>query len=198
MSAIATRRKHNASAAHSFSKLNAYAFETALGWMALAWREAALTGATFGHSAAGPALRALLAQQESLGGDIQTVAEASEAPAFVRKAGRELALFAAGKPRSLAELPVALEHLTEFQRKVIAACRAIPWGEVRTYGELADQVGHPGAARAVGTVMSSNRYPLIIPCHRVVGSAGGLGGYSAPDGLSMKRRLLLLEQPSAK
>ncbi len=126
------------------------------------------------------------------------MAEASEAPAFVRKAARELALFAAGKPRSLAEIPVALEHLTEFQQKVIAACRAIPWGEVRTYGELAAQVGHPGAARAVGTVMSSNRYPLIIPCHRVVGSAGGLGGYSAPDGLSMKRRLLLLEQPSAK
>jgi len=67
-----------------------------------------------------------------------------------------------------------------------------------TYGELADLAGYPGAARAVGSVMSSNRYPIIIPCHRVVGSAGSLGGFSAPQGISLKERMLTLEGASPK
>jgi len=67
-----------------------------------------------------------------------------------------------------------------FQRKVLVACRRIPVGKTRTYAELAAAVGSPKAARAVGRVMATNRpLPIIIPCHRVVGSAGGLGGFSA-------------------
>ena len=67
-----------------------------------------------------------------------------------------------------------------------------------TYGELAETVRHPGAARAVGSVMSNNRYPLIVPCHRVLASGGRLGGYSAPQGLAMKERLLAAEQASTR
>ena len=77
--------------------------------------------------------------------------------------------------------------------RVIAACRRIPWGETRSYGDLATECGSPGAARAVGSVMAKNRYPLIVPCHRVLAAGGDIGGYSAADGLVMKRRLLAAE-----
>jgi methylated-DNA-[protein]-cysteine S-methyltransferase len=86
--------------------------------------------------------------------------------------------------------------VTDFQRKVLDACRAIPPGETLSYAELAVIAGAPGAARAVGNVMRTNRIPLVIPCHRVVGSGGSLGGYSAPDGLAMKRKLLEREATS--
>jgi methylated-DNA-[protein]-cysteine S-methyltransferase len=86
-----------------------------------------------------------------------------------------------------------LTELTDFQRRVSLACRQIAWGNTCTYGELATRIGSPRAARAVGSVMARNRLPIVIPCHRVLGTAGRLGGYSAPGGLDTKRRLLQLE-----
>ena len=83
-----------------------------------------------------------------------------------------------------------LSHLTSFQERVIQRCRAIPYGVTLNYGELARQAGSPRAARAVGNVMATNRFPLVVPCHRVVGANGALGGYSAPNGLAIKVRLL--------
>jgi methylated-DNA-[protein]-cysteine S-methyltransferase len=104
--------------------------------------------------------------------------------------------YAEGEPVDLHDVPVAVDHLSAFQRRVVKACRAIPAGERRTYGQLAAAAGSPGAARAVGQVMATNRVPLVVPCHRVVASGGGLGGFSAPQGLTMKRRLLSLEETS--
>lgn len=69
----------------------------------------------------------------------------------------------------------------------------IPYGEVRTYAEVAEMAGHPNAYRAVGTACARNPLPLIIPCHRVVPSSGGIGSYAG--GSSLKRRLLELENP---
>ena len=83
-------------------------------------------------------------------------------------------------------------ELTNFQRKVVNACRNLAFGETASYGELAKRVGHPGAARAVGTVMSRNRFPIIVPCHRVL-SSSGIGGFSSPRGLATKRDLLEIE-----
>lgn len=79
---------------------------------------------------------------------------------------------------------------SDFQREVWSALLRIPWGETRTYGELARRLGREGAARAIGTANGANPLPLLIPCHRVV-AASGLGGYSG--GLALKRRLLELE-----
>ena len=76
---------------------------------------------------------------------------------------------------------------SEFKRTVLTRCRKIPFGSVMSYGELAESAGSPGAARAVGTTMSSNPIPIVIPCHRVVAS-DGLGGFSS--GVSNKRTLL--------
>jgi|TARA_Y100000310_G_scaffold345344_1_gene463966 methylated-DNA-[protein]-cysteine S-methyltransferase len=82
-------------------------------------------------------------------------------------------------------------HGTSFQLKVLHALTEIPYGETRSYGELAREIGHPKAARAVGAANGRNPLPIIIPCHRVIGSGGDLVGFGG--GLSVKRYLLDLE-----
>lgn len=84
-------------------------------------------------------------------------------------------------------------HRTPFQNAVLSACRRISYGRVRTYAELAVTAGSPRAARAVGSVMAHNPAPLLIPCHRVVASDGGMGGFSGAGGVALKEALLDLE-----
>lgn len=81
---------------------------------------------------------------------------------------------------------------TEFQQKVWAALRTIPYGETRSYGEIAVQIGSPGAFRAVGLANGRNPIGIIVPCHRVIGAGGGLTGYGG--GIDRKRALLALEK----
>jgi methylated-DNA-[protein]-cysteine S-methyltransferase len=92
------------------------------------------------------------------------------------------------------DIPILLEGFGGFARLVLAACRKIRFGEVATYSGLASQIGRPAAARAVGNALAQNPLPLIIPCHRVIRSNGRLGGFSAPGGTTMKKRLLELER----
>jgi len=86
---------------------------------------------------------------------------------------------------------IDLSALTGFRREVLEAARNIPYGEVRSYGWLAQQVGRPRAARAVGQALARNPVPIVVPCHRVVGSDGSLTGFGG--GLELKRRLLEIE-----
>lgn len=97
----------------------------------------------------------------------------------------------AGSRDTFEDVGLDLEWCTTFQREALEAMRAIPYGEVASYGEVAALAGHPNAQRAVGSVCASNRFSLFVPCHRVVG-ADGLGSYGSlgPD---YKRRLLELE-----
>ncbi len=97
----------------------------------------------------------------------------------------------AGEPVSFADVEVELDWCTPFQRAVAEALRRVPYGEVVTYGELAALAGYRNAHRAAGTFCAGNRFPLFLPCHRVV-AAGALGRYGAL-GVSYKRRLLELE-----
>lgn len=83
---------------------------------------------------------------------------------------------------------------TEFQKKVWESLRQIPFGETRTYGEIAQQIGLPQAARAVGMACNRNRLLVVVPCHRVVGQTGSLTGFAA--GLEIKQTLLELEKNS--
>ena len=83
---------------------------------------------------------------------------------------------------------------TDFQLRVWNIVRSIPYGQVRSYSWVAAQAGSPGAARAVGQAMANNPFPIIVPCHRVVGQAGALTGFGG--GLEMKRRLLAMEGAS--
>lgn len=78
--------------------------------------------------------------------------------------------------------------------RVLQTLQGIPFGATTSYGQLAMMAGHPGAARAVGGVMAANPFPLIIPCHRVLGAGGKLGGYSGGKGVATKKWLLAFEQ----
>ena len=86
--------------------------------------------------------------------------------------------------------PVDLSMVGPFERLVLERLRRIPKGHVRTYGDIAREIGYPGAARAVGNACAKNPVPLLVPCHRVVRSDGGVGGYSLRGGAALKRRLL--------
>jgi methylated-DNA-[protein]-cysteine S-methyltransferase len=99
--------------------------------------------------------------------------------------------FLQGEPVRFSLRPLDLEACTPFQRRVLPAEFQVPRGRVTTYGRLADRIGAPGAARAVGNALSHNPFPLIIPCHRCVRENGQLGGFRG--GLAMKRALLEME-----
>jgi methylated-DNA-[protein]-cysteine S-methyltransferase len=170
-------------------------FVTQLNWMAIAWRDDHLVGSVFSYPSlllAELALARIPGMPQSFC-RVAAEGQAEELPSWVVSLIARLQFFADGEKVDFADVPLSLDHLTTFGARVIAACRRIPWGETRTYGELAAECGSPGAARAVGSVMAKNRYPLIVPCHRVLAAGGDLGGYSAPDGLAMKRRLLAME-----
>jgi len=109
-----------------------------------------------------------------------------------------LRTYAAGKPVTWPDLPLPLETCTPFAREVLTRLRAVPAGTTVTYGELAAMAGRPGAARGVGQVMRRNRWPLIIPCHRVVGSNGAMTGFSGIGGIPLKEYLLELERSAAR
>jgi methylated-DNA-[protein]-cysteine S-methyltransferase len=106
------------------------------------------------------------------------------------EARRQLDEYFAGVRREF-ELEVDLRPAREFGRTVLEELARVPYGELTTYGTLAARAGSPRAARAVGTVMNRNPVPIVLPCHRVVGSTGSLVGYAG--GLDRKRTLLELE-----
>jgi methylated-DNA-[protein]-cysteine S-methyltransferase len=118
------------------------------------------------------------------------------APTEVVKVADGFRRFFAGEPQALDHVPVDLSSVdNEFQRQVLTTLRKrVGPGKTISYGELAEAVGHPGAARAVGTVMAQNPVPIVVPCHRVLAAGGKLGGYGG--GLEMKHGLLQLEGAS--
>lgn len=95
------------------------------------------------------------------------------------------------------DLQIDWSVLTPFQSQALKATEAIPYGETVSYNEIARRIGRPRAARAVGRAQATNPLPLIIPCHRVLGSDGGLHGYGAGDGLATKAWLLRMESSNS-
>ena len=117
-------------------------------------------------------------------------AESVETLPVLQRLEAELVDYFAGKLDKF-DVPLDLRG-TEFQRSVWEALRRIPYGETRTYGDVAAQIDRPKAYRAVGLANGSNPVPLVVPCHRVVAAGGKLGGFGG--GLDTKRKLLALEQ----
>jgi methylated-DNA-[protein]-cysteine S-methyltransferase len=109
----------------------------------------------------------------------------------VRRFVEDVRAYFAGERVEFADVELDADGWTPFQRDVLAALRLVPYGEVVSYAELARLAGRPRAQRAAGTFCAHNRFPLVVPCHRVV-SSGGLGSYGSL-GLDYKRRLLALE-----
>jgi methylated-DNA-[protein]-cysteine S-methyltransferase len=173
----------------------AAAFATELGWMALAHQDGTLVGIVFGHATQRQALATLERRlgRASDSGPGLDVLPVDQHPAPIAELVAGLKSFAAGEEVEFDDVQIDQRHLTDFGRAVVRCCRHIPFGETRSYGQLAAASGSPGAARAVGQVMATNRYPLVVPCHRVLAAGGQLGGFSAPTGITMKRRLLALE-----
>jgi methylated-DNA-[protein]-cysteine S-methyltransferase len=104
---------------------------------------------------------------------------------------RRLRSYFSGEQTAFDKVPLEIDGWTPFQLDVLTALRRVPFGEVVSYGELARLAGHPRAQRAAGTFCAGNRFPIVVPCHRVV-AADGLGSYGSL-GLDYKRRLLALE-----
>jgi len=125
--------------------------------------------------------------------DLNSHGSAPPRSAFEHQVARELAEYAAGERRDFS-VRIAVRG-TAFDREVWNAVGAVPYGETVSYAEIARRVGRPRAYRAVGAANGRNPIPIIIPCHRVVASDGGLGGYGG--GLPLKRRLLELEAGTA-
>lgn len=96
------------------------------------------------------------------------------------------------------DVPIDVRDASPFLREVWDACRRIPYGCTLSYSELAEEVGRPKAARAIGQAMRRNRLPILIPCHRVLRRDGGLGGFSATQGTALKHRLLHMERTATQ
>lgn len=109
--------------------------------------------------------------------------------AMLLQAQREIEEYFAGR-RRVFSVPLSI-HGSDFQMSVWRALAGIPWGETRSYGEIARSIGNPRACRAVGMANHANPLPILIPCHRVLNAGGGIGGYAG--GLEIKIKLLEIE-----
>jgi methylated-DNA-[protein]-cysteine S-methyltransferase len=158
-------------------------FPSELGWMAAIVAGRTVRQLTFGHASA-------KAARAALDPNLLTHARAAKRNTPLERRLRE---FASGKPDDLRDIPVETGAMSDFQIRIQNECRRIPYGRTLSYAALAARAGVPRGARAVGNCMAGNRVPLVVPCHRVVRSDGGVGSYSAEGGAAMKRRLLELE-----
>lgn len=113
-----------------------------------------------------------------------------KAPGKVALVARELDEYFAGRRKDF-DVPLDWRLVGPYARKVLTATAAIPFGEVSTYREVARKAGNPAASRAAGNALGSNPIPVVVPCHRVLRTGGGLGGYGG--GLDVKETLLRLE-----
>jgi methylated-DNA-[protein]-cysteine S-methyltransferase len=112
---------------------------------------------------------------------------------MIQPYAKELAEYLKGKRRNFT-FAIDWATLKPFQLKTLKAVYAIPYGKTQTYANIAMQIGHPNAYRAVGRANATNPMPLVIPCHRVIGKDGKLHGYGGGDGLPTKEWLLKLER----
>ena len=158
--------------------------ETPLGWMGMLASARGLKRTTLPE--ASPDLCITL-----LGPEMERV---EHFPKYFAGLKSRLALYFDGRPVGFDDQPIVVDDAPDFHRSAWAACRAIPYGETRTYKWLAAQAGSPNAPRAAGQSMARNRLPIIIPCHRVVASDGTLGGFGkGASRLDLKQWLLDLE-----
>jgi methylated-DNA-[protein]-cysteine S-methyltransferase len=113
--------------------------------------------------------------------------------ALFKTAQEQITAYFEGNCIDFGGIPVVLDGLGLFTRRVLTACRDIEFGQTVSYGRLAEMAGKPGAARAVGGALAKNPLPLIIPCHRVVCANGKIGGFSTIGAVNLKKRMLKLE-----
>ena len=160
-------------------------FLTALGTCAIAWNSIGVTGVWL-PEANTESLRRKVARR--CGGGHEKAP-----PGAVAAAVAAIVRLLAGEQVDLRGVALDDAGIAEFDRRVYAVAREIEAGRVLSYGEVAARVGPDASARAVGESLGRNAMPIVVPCHRVVASGGGLGGFSAPGGVRTKQRLLAIE-----
>lgn len=168
----------------------AYAlFPTALGHCGIAWGAQGLTGVQLPETDE-VATRARMAKRFPQCGE-------GDAPPEVRTAMIAITALLAGhptEPTDLRHLVLDMEGVPPFHQRVYELARRIAPGETITYGELARQLGEPGAARAVGQALGANPFAPVVPCHRILAANARSGGFSASGGVDTKLRMLLIER----
>ncbi|MEZ4372724.1 MAG: methylated-DNA--[protein]-cysteine S-methyltransferase [Polyangiaceae bacterium] len=171
------------------SMLCASLFETDVGDCGLVWSDAGVVGFQLPEASRARTL-------DTLQKRFPKATLASPPPAMKQVIDSVIRLLA-GEDQDLSQTPLDLREVPPFHRKVYEVAKLIPRGMTRSYGELAQAVGSPGASRAVGQAMGKNPIAVIVPCHRVTAAGGKLGGFSAHGGVLTKQRLLEIERGRA-
>jgi methylated-DNA-[protein]-cysteine S-methyltransferase len=149
-------------------------FDTALGTCGIDWSEVGITRVTLpGMPGRDTAARPI--------------------PEAIRDAVAGIVALLAGESRDLLECALDDGQLSDFDRRVYTATRAVRPGLTASYGEIARAIAEPDRARIVGAALGRNPFPIIVPCHRILAADGALHGFSAPGGIATKRRMLEIE-----
>ena len=164
-------------------------FDTPIGSCSLVWKDQAIVGLRLPEESASTT-RARI-QRRWPG-----AAEQTPPPEFQQVIDRVLALLA-GDPIDLSDVPLDFGESPDFHKRAYEVARTIPPGQTMTYGEIAKRLGVPQESREVGQAMGKNPIAIIMPCHRVLGADGKMGGFSATGGVAIKRRILEIEGAAA-
>lgn len=160
-------------------------FETPIGSCGIAWSEAGVLATRLPDAGEARAHARFAARFPAL--------TQAEMPPHIAAIAERIAAHLGGSRIDYADVPLDDGGVGDWERSVYAAAAAIPFGETRTYGALAKQLGRPEAAQAVGQALGRNPWPIVIPCHRILAADGRTGGFSAPGGVNTKLRLLEIE-----
>ena len=161
-------------------------FDTAIGPCGIAWTAQAIAAVQLPETTREGTLRRLCRPF----GEVPQ----PELPSFVQQAIQRIQALLEGARDDLLDLPLDFSGVPAFHRRVYDVARAIPPGEVLTYGEVARRIGEPGASRAVGQALGRNPFAPVVPCHRVLAAGGRSGGFSAEGGADTKLRMLEIER----
>jgi len=161
-------------------------FDTPIGACGLAWGPSGIAGLLLPAATPQRTLATLRRRHPE--------AIESEPPPGMRQAIERIVALLGGQPDDLSDLPLDMAGVPDFHRRVYEAARRIGPGHTRSYGEVAETLGEPGAARAVGQALGANPFAIVVPCHRVLAAGGRGGGFSAPGGVDTKLRLLEIER----
>jgi methylated-DNA-[protein]-cysteine S-methyltransferase len=163
-------------------------FPTTIGEMAIAWKADRVVGVFLPETGPKELLKQVRKRTRS-----PRLAFTSEIPTFVGHMAAQIRTHLRGESQRFDSDILAVASRGPFTLKVYGCAQSIPSGTVLTYKELAEKAGSPKAFRAVGQAMAKNPFPIVIPCHRVIGSTKGAGGFSAHGGLATKARILEIE-----
>jgi len=160
-------------------------FDTAIGTCGIVWGESGIAGMQLPESREEQA-RARLAKR------YPDASEATPSPA-IKKVITEIRALLDGEARDLSSIRLDMAAVPEFERKVYEIARSIPPGRTTTYGEIAARLGDKALSRDVGAALGRNPFPIVVPCHRVLGTGGKTGGFSARGGVDTKMKMLQIE-----